>query len=45
MKKTMFIALLGILAGPAAFGDTPDFERYQVILDRKPFGTAPRPRR
>jgi hypothetical protein len=41
MKKTMFIALLGILAGPAAFGDTPDFERYQVILDRKPFGTAP----
>lgn len=35
--------LLGLLAALPAGGDTPDFERYQIILDRKPFGTAPPP--
>ncbi|MFH0981197.1 MAG: hypothetical protein V2A79_06645 [Planctomycetota bacterium] len=41
MKKTASIAVLGLFAALAAFGDTPGFDRYQVILDRKPFGTAP----
>ncbi len=31
-----------LLAAGMAWGDAPvSFERYQVILDRKPFGTAP----
>ena len=43
MKKTVFIAFLGLMAGLAGFGDAPGFDRYQIILDRKPFGTAPPP--
>lgn len=31
------------LSTAAACADTPDFSRYQVILDRKPFGVAPPP--
>ena len=40
MKKISGIMILGFCAA-AAFSDTPDFSRYQVILDRKPFGVAP----
>lgn len=43
MKKIALIAGFGLVAGLAAFGDAPSFDRYQVILDRKPFGTAPPP--
>jgi hypothetical protein len=42
MKKICGIMILGAVAA-AAIGDTPDFSRYQVILDRKPFGVAPPP--
>ena len=40
MKKISGIMILGFCAA-AAFSDTPDFSRYEVILDRKPFGVAP----
>jgi hypothetical protein len=42
MKKIHGILLLGVIA-VAAVADTPDFSKYQVILDRKPFGVAPPP--
>jgi hypothetical protein len=42
MKKIYGIMVLGAIA-VAAVGDTPDFSKYQVILDRKPFGVAPLP--
>lgn len=42
MKKTAYMMALACCA-VACFADTPDFDKYQVILDRKPFGTAPPP--
>ena len=42
MKKNCGIMILA-LAATAAVADTPDFSKYQVILDRKPFGVAPAP--
>lgn len=36
------VALLGAIA-PIARADTPSFDRYQVILTRKPFGAPPPP--
>lgn len=42
MKKIHGIIILGAVA-VAAVADTPDFSKYQVILDRKPFGVAPPP--
>ena len=42
MKKYLHAGVLGLIAGAALAVETPpDFTRYQVILDRKPFGTAP----
>jgi hypothetical protein len=45
MKKYIYLALILALAPlPAmASNQTADFGRYQVILDRKAFGTAPPP--
>ena len=42
MRTLTYIVVAGLL-GLTAGADTPDFSRYQVILDRKPFGTAPPP--
>ena len=42
MKKICGIMILGLSAA-TALADVPDFSRYQVILDRKPFGVAPPP--
>jgi len=39
--KLIGLFLLGV-AG-AALADVPDFSHYQIILDRKPFGTLPPP--
>lgn len=36
----LLLAMVGAAAGAAP---PPDFERYRVILDRKPFGVAPPP--
>ena len=42
MKQWMFIwAALGCASAWAALPATRPFEDYQVILDRKPFGTPP----
>lgn len=38
MKKAVILALLAALP---AVADVPDFSRYQIILDRKPFGQPP----
>ncbi len=44
MKKYLTALMFCALAGVAlADESTPDFARYQVILDRKPFGVAPPP--
>ncbi len=42
MNRLTYIVVLGLI-GLTAGADSPDFARYQVILDRKPFGTAPPP--
>ena len=42
MKKAACILVLACCA-TAAMADTPEFDKYQVILDRKPFGVAPPP--
>ena len=41
MKKKWVIVLLWMAAVLPGLADTPDFSKYQVILDRKPFGVAP----
>jgi len=41
-EKMMALILLPALL-TAAGADQPDFERYRVIVDRKPFGVAPPP--
>ncbi|MFH0953181.1 MAG: hypothetical protein V1873_02505 [Verrucomicrobiota bacterium] len=41
MKSTYPLLLALVLAATAARADVPGFERYQVILDRKPFGEPP----
>lgn len=45
MKKRIPILALSLAVGPAltllAMTETPSFERYQVILNRKPFGDPP----
>ena len=43
MKKYLVIVFLWMSAILPGLGDTPDFSKYQVILDRKPFGVAPPP--
>ena len=43
MKKNLVIVILWAAAILPGRGDTPDFSKYQVILDRKPFGVAPLP--
>ena len=43
MKKRSSMFLLLALAAGSGWGDVPEFSRYQVILDRKPFGVAPPP--
>ena len=43
MKKIGFAVLLVGLGAGMAWADAPDFEKYRVILDRKPFGVAPSP--
>ena len=43
MKKYLVIVFLWMPAILPGLGDTPDFSKYQVILDRKPFGVAPPP--
>ena len=41
-EKMLWLAL-GLWAGVAAANNPADFERYRVILDRKPFGTVAEP--
>jgi hypothetical protein len=41
MKKIFVFVFLWASVLLPALGDAPDFSRYQVILDRKPFGVAP----
>lgn len=44
MKNLLGTAIVVLLCAAAgAAGPSPDFARYQVILDRKPFGEAPPP--
>ena len=43
MKKKWVIVFLWTAAILPGLADTPDFSKYQVILDRKPFGVAPPP--
>ena len=43
MKKNLVIVFLWMLATLPGLADAPDFSKYQVILDRKPFGVAPPP--
>lgn len=43
MKKNWVIVFLWLAAILPGLADTPDFSKYQVILDRKPFGVAPPP--
>ena len=42
MGMRSFVYVAGILVGAAAYADV-GFERYQIILDRKPFGDLPLP--
>ena len=42
MKKAACILVIAVCA-VSARADTPDFDKYQVILERKPFGVAPPP--
>lgn len=41
MKAIVFSAVAMVMAMPVAWSATPSFDRYRVILDRKPFGDAP----
>ncbi len=43
MKKTLSLLVLCVAGAVAARADVPAFDRYQIILDRKPFGEAPPP--
>lgn len=43
MKKASSILFLFAVAAWPGLADTPDFSKYQPILDRKPFGAAPPP--
>jgi hypothetical protein len=44
MKVTVILAGIALLtASPLTRGAPPEFSRYRVILDRKPFGKAPPP--
>ncbi|MBU1694602.1 MAG: hypothetical protein KJ726_04950 [Verrucomicrobia bacterium] len=42
-EKMLAALLLAALLASASADQPPDFERYRVILDRKPFGVAPPP--
>ena len=39
--KSLYISLASVLFATLAWGSVPSFDRYRVILDRKPFGDPP----
>lgn len=41
MRTTLITLLIAMVSATAASGDIPPFDRYQVIIDRKPFGAPP----
>ena len=41
--KTCLLLLSVVMTTTVAFGSVPGFDRYQIILDRKPFGDPPPP--
>ncbi|MFH0879568.1 MAG: hypothetical protein V2A34_07625, partial [Lentisphaerota bacterium] len=43
MKRAFFILVGFSILAVWALGDVPSFERYRVIIDKKPFGEAPPP--
>lgn len=43
MYKGLCLAMLVTCAGFSAVADVPSFDRYKVIIDRKPFGDPPPP--
>ncbi len=43
MRTFVAVCAAGLFSSAAALADTPAFQKYQVIIDRKPFGAAPPP--